>query len=147
MAKGLAPRFNPPDGLYIKLDMQATDRDMIVTQRDHSFDNGVLRIVVPAQFRCDLGSLPWFCYLIISPYGRAQRGFLFHDVLYRSQVCSRYLADVCLRVIHRSDGVWWWQRILVYWALRMWAWWSWWKAKKNKDIFLRSLEEAGGGVA
>jgi hypothetical protein len=144
MEEGRKLRFDPPDGLYIKLDMQHEGRDFVVTLREHTFDNGTVRVTVPSEFRCDLGSLPWFMYFAINPYGKAQRGFLFHDVLYKSQICSRYLSDVCLRIIHRADGIQWFQRTMVYWALRLFAWKAWNQNGKSRDRFRSYLKKTGG---
>jgi len=140
------PKFTPIDGLYVKFDMQHKGRDFVVTTRRHSFTNGVLNVVVPENFRCDLGSVPVICYLFMSPYGKAQRGFLFHDVLYRSRICTRYMADACLLEIHRADGVPWWQRTIVYLAVRSMAWLAWNRNRKSSRGFLLSLHSAGGEV-
>ena len=130
----------------MKLDMQSAGRDLVVTTREHTFDNGLLRVVVPKHFRTDLGTLPILMYLLVSPYGRPQRGFLVHDVLYKSQACSRPLADAVLREAHLENGVGWWTRFLSYWGVRLFGWSAWWKNKNRRDAFRRWMQANGGLV-
>lgn len=123
------------------------------TLRIHRYDDGLIRMEVPQDFRTDLTTHPkhlhWyllalcpiafffpvFLWVMVGvsimtiwvrdPLGRHQRAALFHDYNYRQQSCSRYTADAVYLTMLREDGVGLIRSHLHYTALRLLGWIAW----------------------
>lgn len=90
--------------------------------------------IVPAGFRTDFASVPRFLHPIFPPMGLCSRAAVIHDFLYRSknlhrsafgeteeeckQIVRKYADELFLEVL-KEDGVRWWRRWCMYFAVRM----------------------------
>ena len=129
------------------------------TLREHRYDDGLVRMAVPQDFKTDLTTHPkhlhwyllalwpasylcaWLPHVMIAvailtiwvrdPLGRHQRAALFHDWNYRNQEYDRYTADVVYMIMLKEDGVGWIRRHLHYSALRAFGWIAW---KRNARL-------------
>ena len=99
-------------------------------------DNKLGKITVDAGFITDFGSIPRPFWNIISPYGKAGRGFVIHDQLYTFQVVNgnkikQKAADDCLMRMMTELKVSPFVRWMIYGHLRMWGWIAWLNHKKD----------------
>lgn len=90
------------------------------------------KIVVPRGFQTDFGSVPKLFWNIVSPIGPATAAFVLHDYLYSTQERTRLVSDAILLEALEILKVNWFQRWLIYRAVRVGGWISWNKHKKNK---------------
>jgi len=81
----------------------------------------VLTITVPTGFPTDLASVPRLLWPWFPPDGPWLAAVILHDYLYGLLGCTRFLADALLRVGMAADGVPWCQRVLIYYAVRLFA--------------------------
>lgn len=81
---------------------------------------GRLAVRIPEGFTCDGASIPRLFWRVIgSPWtGRYTRAAVLHDFLYRRQFCGRKAADKAFLVAMQVEGVSWWKRRLIYYAVR-----------------------------
>lgn len=76
--------------------------------------------VVPADFRTDLASVPWWIRWLFPPNGPWERAAAVHDYLYsRAAQCPRFLADAILRDMMAAAGVARWARLVIFYAVRL----------------------------
>ena len=80
-----------------------------------------LIIRVPALTYTDLASTPRLLWPIFPPAGRWSPATILHDYLYSLPGCSRFLADALFREAMHQLGVPWWRRVLMYYAVRLFA--------------------------
>jgi len=100
----------------------------IGTDRPETPDvNGRIMCIVPDGFLTDFASVPWFLAWIVPPYGRGwTKPAILHDFLYsETGNCSRFLADSLFREAMYSEGVPFWRRALMYYAVRICGRTSW----------------------
>jgi hypothetical protein len=88
------------------------------------YRDAVCRVDVPANFTCDLASVPTVIWWAISPFALAIPG-LFHDLLYREQRTSRRFADFLFLQIMELRGVPWIVRYPVWAAVRLFGGKAW----------------------
>lgn len=83
--------------------------------------------VIPRDFVTDGASIPRFWRWRLSPWGKWIRAAVVHDWLYRTtrHGLSRKRADMIFREMMRQDGVGWWNRNLMYRAVRLGGWMGW----------------------
>lgn len=123
------PIFDPPTMQFEHDPLGDTRRPWVVL-REQRFHNGVWSLTVPAGFRCDLASIPWFVRFAFNPNGAHQRAAVFHDAAYRLQTCSRFTADAAFRAILEHDNVSWWRTFILYYAVRLFGLPAW---KENQE--------------
>lgn len=92
------------------------------------------KVVIPAGFVTDGGSVPQFLWGIVSPWGRASKPFLLHDWLYHTQDRSRLVSDAILLEAMEVVGVSWFQRLLIYRGVRLGGWVAWNEHTKENEI-------------
>ena len=78
------------------------------------------KVTVPAGTTTDFASIPRIFWPIFPPDGRRyMRAAIVHDYLYRTGKVPRALADQMFLMLMTQDGVPWWKRNLMYWAVRI----------------------------
>jgi len=82
-------------------------------------------IVVPAGFITDLASIPRLFWNILPPFGKYTAGAVIHDYLYRTRLVSRALADRTLLTGMKLGRVPFWQRLVIYWNVRIFGGFAW----------------------
>lgn len=82
-------------------------------------DDCGFEITVPAGFRTDFASVPSWLHWLFPPAGKYAAVAVLHDWLYRKTTCSRFLADALFREGMACFGVPLWQRVVMYYAVRM----------------------------
>lgn len=82
-------------------------------------------IEIKALFRTDLGSVPRLFWNIVPPEGPATKGYVPHDWLYTTKLCTRAQADDFLLRSMAQEGVGYIERYTIYWALRAGGWTAW----------------------
>lgn len=92
-------------------------------------DNDV--IVVPEGFITDFASVPQFAWIMIPPDGEYTAAAVVHDYLYSTQTRTRKQSDDIFLEAMEVLKVVFWKRILMYWAVRLFAWIAWNKHKEN----------------
>lgn len=105
-----------------------------VVKEDFDYDIGEIggeKIIVPAGFRSDLGSVPQIFWNLIPPIGKPLRGYILHDWLYSCQTFSRFMSDNILLEAMEVAGVGYFKRITIYFAVRLFGWVAW---KKNNGV-------------
>ncbi len=83
-------------------------------------DQGI-RVRVPIGFETDLTSTPRMFWPIFPPAGPWSPAAILHDYLYGLPGCSRFLADALFREAMQKLGVPWWRRVVMYYAVRIFA--------------------------
>ena len=82
--------------------------------------HGWMEVTVPEWFVTDFASVPRFLWRIYPPIGDYWRSAIMHDYLYsRECTCSRFLADALFRDAMAADGVPWFTRVVMYYAVRL----------------------------
>ena len=99
------------------------------------YDNGLLIIQVNPKFDFDGASIPRGLWSIVgSPMtGGYQRAGCLHDALYAGQIFDRGLCDNLFLEAMESDGVGYFKRYAMYWAVRS-AGWTVWKNHKQEEV-------------
>ncbi|MDD4888290.1 MAG: DUF1353 domain-containing protein [Phycisphaerae bacterium] len=77
------------------------------------------RIVVPAGFETDYATTPRALWWLVPPNGPWLVPAIGHDWLYRRGRISRFFADAAFRDAMAAEGVAPWQRVLMYYAVRL----------------------------
>jgi hypothetical protein len=119
------------------IDTGETDHGRAVFELEHSYQyswplyvdrpgnldsRNRVAVHVPAGFRTDFASIPRMFWRIFNPAGKWRRAALVHDYLYsRAANCPRFLADAIFRHIMEQDGVRWCSRVIIYYAVRLFA--------------------------
>lgn len=117
-------KFSPLCPVF-EFDPDGDPRAPWVTYKWHSLRSPIVSVDIPPGFRCDLASVPNWLMFLCPPAGSHQRAALFHDALYRLQVCDREIADAIFSGIMRADGVPGWRRWLMYGAVRLFGGAAW----------------------
>lgn len=81
-----------------------------------------LIVTVPAGYLTDLASIPRTFAWLFSPDGPYAAAAVPHDRLYREGLVSRKMADLILYEAMGVLGIPLWQRLLIYWAVRIGGW-------------------------
>lgn len=79
-------------------------------------------VVIPKGFITDFGSIPRVAWPIVGgpADSKARKGFVVHDGLYRTPgLCTRPQADSVLLECMKFSGSGWWERSLIYSAVRV----------------------------
>jgi hypothetical protein len=100
------------------------------------YRDAVCRIDIPANFTCDLASIPPPLWFVLSPLTLAMES-LFHDLAYREQRFSRRFADFLLLQMMELRGVPWVVRYPVWAAVRLFGGKAWKQRaaqKKRRDV-------------
>ena len=91
------------------------------------------KIVIPAGFVSDGGSVPRFLWMFIDPWGAAAKAFWLHDHMYNTQERSRLVSDAILMEAMEVLGVNWLKRKLIYRGVRIGGWVAWNKHKRENE--------------
>ena len=79
-----------------------------------------LRVIVPHGTKTDFASIPRFAWWIVGPpSGEYKWAAVIHDLLYRRQVTSRFLAVSLMRELMSELKVACWKRLVIYYTLRL----------------------------
>ncbi|GAG72008.1 unnamed protein product [marine sediment metagenome] len=78
-----------------------------------------ITVTVPAGIETDLASVPRPLRWLFPPDGPWQAAAVLHDHLYTVPGCSRFLADALLREAMSRLGIPLWQRVIMYYAVRL----------------------------
>ena len=82
-------------------------------------------IIVPTRFETDWASVPRIFQNIIAPWGKYGWAAGLHDWRYWVQSCSRKEADDTLLEAMIMLGTTKWQRLAIYYAVRLFGWIAW----------------------
>ena len=80
--------------------------------------SGKISVWVPAGFETDFASVPRWLWPIFPPTGKWCEAAVMHDYLYTT-TCSRFLADALFREAMYISGVPWYQRVAMFYAVRV----------------------------
>lgn len=103
-----------PGGRHYKLIV-----DMIV------FSHRIGVTVVPAGFVTDMASVPRGFWNLFPPTGPYAKAAVYHDYLYQLGSVSRADADLEFVEGMRALGVFWFTRMAMWLALRLFGWKAW----------------------
>jgi hypothetical protein len=123
------------------------DRAIWMLHEPLTWENGIVKIVVPAGFQCDFASIPQFALSILGDIG--QEAGVIHDFLYREDAFmdeimgttivthqpSREQADWIFFQICGEMGIEWWKRTAMYKAVRLAAG-KFWHERKVMEPFM-----------
>jgi hypothetical protein len=99
------------NGFLDPLDLRSDDpsKEIVILNKDLRYRDAPGAIyTIPAEFQCDLASVPWWLRSLAPPWHQSARGGLLHDCGYRwFEVwrCSRAQVDSLFYEALRSDGV------------------------------------------
>lgn len=97
------------------------------------------KILVPAGFVTDFGSVPQLFWNIVSPIGKATGAFVLHDFLYATQERTRLVSDAILLEALEVLEVNWFQRTLIYNGVRLGGFVAWAQNKKKLKVVLKPV--------
>ena len=129
----------PYSNLIIKKVCVQDDKTIFELHESLEWTNGVKRVTVPAEFQCDLASVPRIplAYLIVG--GMGEVAGTVHDYLYRegaeitegivTREPTRKEADDIFLTVLGEEGVSYWKRKAMYYAVRVGAGRNWHKRK------------------
>ena len=126
--------MKPPasNGLPVVLSLEDDGTTVVRTLRPLYYRTAIGLITVPENFRSDGASMPRFFWRLIGhPFDMQYlREAILHDWLYRTQPCSRALAD---RIFYAllAGKVKPWRRKLIYLGLRLGGWVAWRQNRKE----------------
>lgn len=83
------------------------------------------KIIIPAGFVSDGGSVPRLFWNIVDPWGPASKAYWLHDFLYKTQERSRLVSDAILMEAMEVLSVNWFKRKLIYRGVRLFGWIAW----------------------
>jgi Protein of unknown function (DUF1353) len=113
------------DGVYWK----------VVTEFDYDIGEvGGEKIMVPAGFMTDLGSVPQILWNLIPPIGKPLRGYVLHDWLYSAQPYTRKKSDDILLEAMGVAGVNSMKRWAIYLGVRMGGGYAWDENKQKNEL-------------
>ena len=102
--------------------LQGNERQLVDELRWH---DGEQLFVVPRGFVCDLASVPRLLWWWAAPDGPYRAAVVVHDLLYRTQPCTRKQADKTMLQIMRHVSVRRTQARLIWIGVRLFGWWAW----------------------
>lgn len=115
-----------PDELILKDGGMRGDSRLFVVERNYRYMiNAETIIMVPKGFITDGASIPRLFWNILQPYGPYFPAALIHDYLYSKDnvyKVSREIADVIFLNGMKDCGVGFFQRTMIYRAVRMCGW-------------------------
>ena len=82
------------------------------------FDSGC-KIVFKAGLSYNGGSIPRFLTPILPRFGKCDKAYLIHDLMYSGGIATRLEADIELRLLLRECGVGLIKRNLIYRSVRL----------------------------
>ena len=82
-------------------------------------------VLVPAQFKTDLASIPQIFWNILPPFGKYTGAAVIHDWCYRTHLFPRSRCDAILFQAMGISGVPLWQRLIIYLNVRAFGWLAW----------------------
>lgn len=139
----------PYSNLIIKKVCVQDDKTIFELHEKLVWTNGVKTVVVPPLFQCDLASVPRIplAYLIVG--GMGEVAGTVHDYLYREGATlidgivtrepTRKEADDIFLTVLGEEGVSYWKRKAMYYAVRGFAGKNWHK-RKVSDPFIKCEE-------
>lgn len=120
------------NGLPVVLCLEDDGTTVVRTLRPLYYQTALGLVVVPENFRSDGASMPRLFWRLIGHPFQMQylREAILHDWLYRTQPCSRALAD---RIFYEllAGKVKPWRRKLIYMGLRLGGWVAWRQNRKE----------------
>lgn len=120
------------NGLPVVLCLEDDGTTVVRTLRPLYYQTALGLVVVPENFRSDGASMPILFWRLIGHPFQMQylREAILHDWLYRTQPCSRALAD---RIFYEllAGKVKPWRRKLIYLGLRLGGWVAWRQNRKE----------------
>lgn len=120
------------NGLPVVLCLEDDGTTVVRTLRPLYYQTALGLVVVPENFRSDGASMPRLFWRLIGHPFQMQylREAILHDWLYRTQPCSRALAD---RIFYEllAGKVKPWRRRLIYLGLRLGGWIAWRQNRKE----------------
>lgn len=75
--------------------------------------------LVPAGFETDFASIPRIFWNVLPPIGPYAQAAVVHDYLYRTGRVNRQEADLTFLLLMKTDGVNFFIRNIMYWAVRL----------------------------
>jgi hypothetical protein len=120
-------------GFIGKVSATKIGSDTWVLEKDLSYDNSSFTITAKKGFTTDFASIPRIAWTIIgSPaMGRYTSSSVIHDVLYATEALSRKECDDLFLEMLEIDGVGYFKRYMMYWAVRAGGGFVWKKHTKS----------------
>jgi len=97
----------------------------LLSDLDYEIPDTDARVVVPAFFVTDFASIPRIFWSLLPTWGRYGPASVVHDYLYWDQQCTREQADAIFLLAMIDNDVPWWQRTVIYRAVRWGAAFAW----------------------
>lgn len=85
----------------------------------YSINGSGVKIIVPKGFVTDFATIPRILWSIFPPAGKHSKATVIHDYLYTLPKCSRFLADSIFREAMYQSGVNIFQRVIMYYGVRI----------------------------
>ena len=114
------------------------DKAIWMLHEPFTWENGIIKVVVPTGFQCDFASIPQVVMSILGDIG--QEAGVVHDYLYREgslPEVTRGEADYIFYKICGEMGISYWKRIAMWKAVRVGAG-SHWHKRKVLDPFMEA---------
>lgn len=128
--------FKPPHGCHVvrmaKSHPRYDAKLPYLTTQPHFYKSNHVEVHVPEGFAFDFASVPRPFWWLFPRDGDYMRAAMFHDKLYRDQYVSRMFADAIFMDIMKHDGVPWYHRLPIYYAVRAFGCKAWDNIKKAK---------------
>lgn len=126
----LAPlRFGP-----LRVEVWADGLHRTLTDELLVWQDGQVKHMVPKGFITDFASVPRGLWNLFPPSGRYTPAAVYHDHLYRLGTTSREYADAEFLAGMIALDVPWWQRTLMYWAVRLFGRAAWDEAADERIL-------------
>jgi hypothetical protein len=112
------------------------DKAIWMLHEDFTWENGIIKVIVPAGFQCDFASIPQFALSILGDIG--QEAGVVHDFLYcedSTPEVTRGEADYIFYKICGEMGISYWKRAAMWKAVRIGAK-AFWHKRKVSDPFM-----------
>ncbi len=107
--------------------------DIRTTKSHITFNYKGIDIIVPIDFKTDLGSIPQFLQGIFPKDGKAMFGYILHDYLYYSGKYCQQECDNILEIAMNELDVGWWTRKAVRNGLRIGGFIAYLKHRKRNQ--------------
>lgn len=116
-----------------ELDIKPAEENLWVldTPLIYSFPDGTVTITVPAGFKCDLESTPWYIRWYLPANSKRNTAAVIHDWLYTTHECTKELADLLYKQVLLDIGVDDKTAVKMYYAVKLFGGSRWKKKKKN----------------
>lgn len=119
--------------------------DSVFSVIDHPFryesDVAMQLITVPIGFYTDFASIPRLGIVYAMLGDRAHEPAVIHDFLYATAITTRKMADDVLFEAMSTMHLPFWQRLPIYWGVRIGGWHAWNQHRKEGNLKVASVSD------